>query len=1808
VVFHSNDLLYAGGTGTDILDVKGTGQTVNLLGGVCHSGPVVTGFDELDLTNNFTNTSTLAQHNTLDINALGVDDFTKEVNSITHTIDTMIVKAGAFDVINMGTGWTFHSYEGFAGATYLDYTETIIQCGFKEVMTLLVQKDVTEVVTPLTLAPQSATEGSLFSINISQLFSHTDVGDTLSLSGLPSWLHYNPVTGIISGTPDDPQIGTATIHLTATNTDPANQFDAHKSATNSFQLTVHDIVDVVTATPILPQTATEGTPYSLNVSTYFSHIETDDALVFSATGLPSGFTINPNTGVITGNPDDPQIGSYTVMVTATNTDPANASDPGKSATESFSLQVNDASNEIATNAPITVTQAENNSINIAASSLFTSDDPLSITVDPSNHLPAGLSIDGKGNITGTITAEAGIYVVTIDAKNLDIYNAGDPIATNTITFDVTDPLPVANPDSFSADDTVTSATLLLGNVLANDTNVDPLDTEAVVQAAFIGRTFAGAGLDGLNNVYAGDVTVAPMALGAGEIAHFSITPTGVLNNEASPMAAELIINADGSVDLIKNNAFDFLPAGETLTLHFTYGITESDDLTATPVSTTLDVTINGTDTNDVFVVNPGDSVTGGLGNDMIYGAGPGEGNTAIYSADVLGGAKNMDGNTVARDFIAGVSTDSAAELGIAVLAANSQLFNYNLSLTSGIQVQGVNNGAIDGTDLIAANVSAIVNTVLTPTANETSSVDLIQFGDPHTYLLYNGAVDPTSDEWIASLPGPEGALIVGGEYNANTQYYVLQGNGGNDIILGGNNLSTGSEYGYFVIGEGGSNVLIGGNNAGNFYYVAATDNAQGGYSPVPLVVGNSILEGGANTGTGIYYMVGAQGNDVLIAGANAAGNSFDQYYFSGGGGTNLFVSNTGKHLFDGTSGRDGGTLVDGGTPDQQLDVNDTAQYHQDVLVADVRSFLDGAGTAAAVNAAFNGGSLMNYMFQLEAPGADPFANLGGILVSAQSPAAKTYDGQDLIVGNTSSSLPGSITAPVSSIPNIAFNSLPSLMGTNFGYVLYNGISTLVAGLEAVTAAAGNAIMIGGDLNAPGGGSYSLQGTSGEDILIGGNVIQGTDYAISGGAGNNLLIGGNNDGPTATYELSTAGSSGNNVLIGGESSGVSYSLTGGSGTDVLIGGNDTGAGDYILTAGSGTETIYSGVNSGTGMYQILAGTGMTTLSFLDIHAGVTIDLGVLGVAQSTGGAGDITLFGNFDVLQGSNFDDKLSDTVTDTEAGGGATVTTAHAVISSVTILGMAGNDTIAVTAHATGGESTGTGNVNTTSGTQINAESLVSSNILDAGAGSGGQSVNIEGKAFGGNAGGTFGNYASAGCTAISAQVDIDGNTLASASTASADTIGIKAFAQGGNAGSTPWDGSTVNTGADVADGASSEAISAQTLVDANMLSDGAAGGTMSINADAEGGSSLAGLYANEALNGGVATSADAEINGNHFDGYGAAGASDIMQITDLAHGGKGAFTGGVSGYDNGPPITPGGTATGAFAEVQGNHMTEHGAADTTMTIDATATGGDGNFFANFAASGTSISAEAVVGGDLMSQGNILTGGTGIDNLSIEATANASTANGGAGKNGAEAGATAIMTELNVSHNILDGSLGSSDTLSLLLNINLNGDFNAGAGGTEILSMVTATNNQLLGGAGNDVLLVNNQALFTPADNNVLDGGGGFNSLEIENMNLLDITQASGVAGVSVKNIEKIDLLLDSGGTLNLDDTSVAAMNTSQSLYIRGDATDTVNVSHVLNSWVSAGTQVGDGLSGDAAVTFNHFTSGTVNLFIENAITAVHVS
>lgn len=228
----------------------------------------------------------------------------------------------------------------------------------------------------------TAKEQVPFSYNITASNSPTSFGAT----GLPSGLVLNSSTGKITGMPDIANYadGQYTVTITASNT--------YGSDAKTLTLTITDGEPTITSAKTA--TAYQGAYFSYTIS------HENDATSFTASGLPSGLTLDATTGLISGVPDES--GSFTVTLTATNTMGTD--------NEILTLTVIDQRPVIIS--PLTASwnlQQPNFEYEIVATNLPTSYTAIG--------LPTGLSLNAStGLITGTPTS-GGLHQVQIGATN-----------------------------------------------------------------------------------------------------------------------------------------------------------------------------------------------------------------------------------------------------------------------------------------------------------------------------------------------------------------------------------------------------------------------------------------------------------------------------------------------------------------------------------------------------------------------------------------------------------------------------------------------------------------------------------------------------------------------------------------------------------------------------------------------------------------------------------------------------------------------------------------------------------------------------------------------------------------------------------------------------------------------------------------------------------------------------------------------------------------------------------------------------------------------------------------------------------------------------------------------------------------------------------------------------------------------------------------------------------------------------------------------------------------------------------------------
>lgn len=153
------------------------------------------------------------------------------------------------------------------------------------------------------IADQAATEGSAFSLSVANAFTDVDTGDVLTLSAtladgkpLPTWLKFASATAAFTGTPMDAD-SSKTINVMVKVTDKGKAV-----ASDTFAL----VITGVNVAPVAKAISTAASATENKAFTYaipkgtFTDSDSGDLLTYSASGLPSGLSINTSTGTITG--------------------------------------------------------------------------------------------------------------------------------------------------------------------------------------------------------------------------------------------------------------------------------------------------------------------------------------------------------------------------------------------------------------------------------------------------------------------------------------------------------------------------------------------------------------------------------------------------------------------------------------------------------------------------------------------------------------------------------------------------------------------------------------------------------------------------------------------------------------------------------------------------------------------------------------------------------------------------------------------------------------------------------------------------------------------------------------------------------------------------------------------------------------------------------------------------------------------------------------------------------------------------------------------------------------------------------------------------------------------------------------------------------------------------------------------------------------------------------------------------------------------------------------------------------------------
>jgi hypothetical protein len=532
----------------------------------------------------------------------------------------------------------------------------------------------------------------------------------------------------------------------------------------------------------------------------------------------------------------------------------------------------------------------------------------------------------------------------------------------------------------------------------------------------------------------------------------------------------------------------------------------------------------------------------------------------------------------------------------------------------------------------------------------------------------------------SNLDGSSGSdIMVGGVGDDD-----IRGGGGNNIMDGGagNDYITASSGNSLFYGGIGNDLLDAGNSSSIFEYdlglgagsisstlLSSTTFIKNGFSLTSDVIKSFDIKGDQlrfdhvtdanHDGVVTVADLDASGYQILVgtftAGSPGHGGTF--VVVPGGNDVQLIFGTKGSVIITGLANALGhpvltnfvqldATLATHGTHIIVSATDTSTTFSNDILGGYARAFVGGFIPPDSSQAVIDGVIASAAVFPLMLTNYDmSLLNSGVPATTGIDVVDKGFnlanDGTHLIVADVTSATPGP------TIQTIIFDS--------HSYTLYNGDINLPTGSENVTAAAGNAIIVGGDINSTSAStvSYSITGgSSGEDILLGGNIVSNTghptNYTLQGGGGTNTEVGGNVLVGFSNYTI--IGGSGNDIELGGNNFlGSTYNLNGGSGTDILMAGANAignAAITYGLNGGAGADTFAfnlstaAGANTSLGLHEVLDFTvGQHDVFELTGVAGASgtldnfTDLSHISVTTATGTSAGNNLF-NFHVTGGT----------------------------------------------------------------------------------------------------------------------------------------------------------------------------------------------------------------------------------------------------------------------------------------------------------------------------------------------------------------------------------------------------------------------------------------------------------------------------------------------------------------------------------------------------------------------------------------------
>ena len=320
------------------------------------------------------------------------------------------------------------------------------------------------------IATQTVNELTL--LTVTNTASESDIHSTLSyaLVGPPAGMSIDG-KGVITWTPRQTESPSTNLVTTvATSSDPHDLVNPRLSATNSFMV----IVNEVNVAPVLPvigtQTANELA--LLKVTNRATESNVHSTLGYALVNPPAGMSISAN-GVMTWTPQQNQSPSTNLVTTiATSSNPYDLLNPQLSATNTFTVTVNEVN--VAPVLPVIRTRTVDELTLLTVTNTATESNIHSTLGYALVNPPVGMSVDTNGIITWTPQQDQspGTNLVTTIATNSNPYDLVNPYLSATNTFTVTvKEVNVAPVLPVIATQTVNELTLLTVTNTATESNI-----------------------------------------------------------------------------------------------------------------------------------------------------------------------------------------------------------------------------------------------------------------------------------------------------------------------------------------------------------------------------------------------------------------------------------------------------------------------------------------------------------------------------------------------------------------------------------------------------------------------------------------------------------------------------------------------------------------------------------------------------------------------------------------------------------------------------------------------------------------------------------------------------------------------------------------------------------------------------------------------------------------------------------------------------------------------------------------------------------------------------------------------------------------------------------------------------------------------------------------------------------------------------------------------------------------------------------------------------------------------------------------